>query len=538
VVKSNKVLKDGVFTIDKTIQRVNMLPEETKADAQKVKGEFVATERTTWIEKFMKNNKFNIVETDDNGDCFFDAVRIAHEQIGHITSIAKLRALVAKEVTPEKFQTYKDLYDDTLTVIEETEKKLKTLSAEFKNLKGRLEAVPKEDKATRNAITKQATLIKEQHKQLKETQILNNDFLHEFRHMKNIRTIEKFQEYIQTPSYWADDWAIDVLEQALNIKLIIFSKKAFDDDNLNHVLQCQVSNLKEGEQYHPDHYIMVSYTGYHYELITYDSKFIFNYSEIPYDIKIMIVIKCMERNSGLFAKIPEFSAFKQKLGIQDDEEEEEDEDADEYEEEQMKGGSRGRITNLDKSTVFTFHDKASKIVKPGKGENEMIDSSKIHDYTDLAVVKDWRKMLDDDYVSIFTLENKKWKTVEHYYQAAKFKKHNPHFYNQFSLDDTKSDIAKDVNLAKSAGSQYGLYKKGRKEIPVRPNTINIDPDFYGGRKTEERERALYAKFSQNQELKYMLIKTKNAVLQHFIPKQKAEKDYLLMKVRAQLQMEN
>jgi len=240
----------------------------------------------------------------------------------------------------------------------------------------------------------------------------------------------------------------------------------------------------------------------------------------------------MERNSGLFSQIPEFSAFKQKLGIQADES---DEDTDD-EEEQQSGD--GRITGLDKATVFTFHDKANKKLKPGKGDNEKIDLNKIHEYSDLAIVKDWRKMLDDDYVSIFTLENKKWKTVEHYYQAAKFKKHNPHFYNQFSLDDTTSDIAKDVGLAKAAGSQYGLFKKGKKEISIRPNTVHIDPDFYGARKTEERERALYAKFSQNQELKYMIIATKNAVLQHFIPKQKAEKDYLLMKVRAKLQMEN
>jgi predicted NAD-dependent protein-ADP-ribosyltransferase YbiA (DUF1768 family) len=532
-IKTNKVLKDGVFTIDKTVQRVQMLPEETKADAQKVKGEFVETERTVWIEKFMKNNKFSIVETDDNGDCFFDAVRIAHEQIGHITTIAKLRALVAKDATPDKFQMYKYQYDSAVAEVESTEKELNRLKAENKNLQGRYNSLPKDD-SSKPGIRKQANLIKEQHKQLKLKQETENTvFVHEFRHMKTIQSLAQFQEYIQTPTFWADDWAIDVLEQELNIKLIIFSKEQYDEDNLDHVLRCSISNLKEDQKFNPDHYVMVSYTGAHYELVSYDSKYIFNFSEIPYDVKVMVVIKCMERNAGLFAQIPEFSAFKQKLGIQADES---DEDTDEDEEE-MKGGG-GSIKGIDRATVFTFHDKASKTVKPGKGDNEKIDLNKIHEYGDLAVVKDWRKMLDDDYVSIFTLENKKWKTVEHYYQAAKFKKHNPHFYNQFSLDDTKSDIAKDIGLAKAAGSQYGLYKKGRKDIPIRPNTINIDPDFYGARKTEERERALYAKFSQNQELKYMIIATKNAVLQHFIPKQKAEKDYLLMKVRAKLQMEN
>ena len=136
------------------------------------------------------------------------------------------------------------------------------------------------------------------------------------------------------------------------------------------------------------------------------------------------------------------------------------------------------------------------------------------------------------------LDGKKWRTVEHYYQGSKFKKHNPHFYNQFSLDDTTSEIAKDVELARAAGSQKGIYKKGKKQIPIRPPEIRIDADFYGSRHKEEREKALYAKFTQNDELKRALILTKNAVLKQYIPKRPAEPDHLLMKVRQKIQLEN
>jgi predicted NAD-dependent protein-ADP-ribosyltransferase YbiA (DUF1768 family) len=74
-------------------------------------------------------------------------------------------------------------------------------------------------------------------------------------------------------------------------------------------------------------------------------------------------------------------------------------------------------------------------------------------------------------------------------------------------------------------------------IQTRPSEIKIDPDFYGTRKDEEREKALYAKFSQNEDLKEMLKETKEAVLQKHIPKSKAEKDILLMKVRNRIQIE-
>ena len=527
--KASKVLKDGIFTIDKTGKRVQMLPEESKETAYKIREEYVSSTKSAWIEKFMKNTNFDIVETATNGNCLFDTVRLAYQQIGYETTIDKLRALVAKEVTKEKYDEYRELYLSTLAEIEATTKELKRMAAENKNLKERLASIPTTDKSARSTIIKQANEIKKQHSHLKERQQLNHEFLGEFQHMATIDTLDKFRAYIQTPSYWADDWALNVLEKELNMKFIIFSSEAFDENDLANVLKCSLTDIPYDAVFKPDFYIMTTYSGDHYRLISYSTKRIFTFREIPYDVKMMIVIRCMESNSGLFSQIPEFSDFKTKLGIQETEEEDES----------VSGGGVGdRKIDYDPKVIFSFYDKSNKKQKPGKAAGEHIPSEKIYEFADLAIIPDWRKKLDDEYVSAFTLDNKQWKTVEHYYQAAKFKKHNPHFYNMFSLDDTSSDIAKDVKLARAAGSQSGSFKKGKKQIPLRPSTVKIDPDFYGERKNEERERALYAKFSQNEELKSLIILTRSATLKHYIPKQKAEKDFILMKVRSKIQREN
>ena len=82
------------------------------------------------------------------------------------------------------------------------------------------------------------------------------------------------------------------------------------------------------------------------------------------------------------------------------------------------------------------------------------------------------------------------------------------------------------------------YKKGKTVVQLRPSDIKIDPDFYGNRKLEEREKALYSKFSQNEDLKAILIATRNAVLKQHVPKSNAQTDNILMRVRKQIQIEN
>jgi hypothetical protein len=216
--QAQSVLKDGIFVIEKSGKKIALLPEETKQDAEKIKEEYAERKNPAWVEKFMGNNNYDIVETLSNGDCLFDTIRLAFEQIGYITTVAKLRAIVAKNTSEFIFTQYKELYDGVMSEIASVNKTLGELVVQNKNLKERLTKIPIKEEAKRREIKNAAAAIKQQHLDLKEIQAENRETLKEFDFMKGIDTMDQFRDYIQTPPYWADDSAIAILEKELNIK--------------------------------------------------------------------------------------------------------------------------------------------------------------------------------------------------------------------------------------------------------------------------------------------------------------------------------
>ena len=148
-------------------------------------------------------------------------------------------------------------------------------------------------------------------------------------------------------------------------------------------------------------------------------------------------------------------------------------------------------------------------------------------FAELAGIKNWRKVLSNFFEGEFTLDGKRWLSVEHFYHASKFKKNNPDFYALFSLD-SDSEISKSPAMAKGAGGKTGKFK-GKQ---IRSKKIKIDDDFFS---SKENEKAMYrgqmAKYKQVDEAKRVLMATKDAKLQHFVRGSQPIIFYDTMKIR-------
>ena len=505
------------------------LPPQTKENAQAEHAEYKKQPDQPWIQTHMQNSNFGIKDNEGGGDCLFAVIRDAYRSRGKYVEVPELRRKLAAEATEDVFQNYKEKHTMTADAIESTSVEMRALVAANAKLKERLERTT--EAKEQQAVIAESRRNAAQFKRLKAELALSKELLQDFHFMKHVNTLEDFREMLKSCAFWADTWAISTLERVLRIKLIIMSSERFRAGEMGGVLQCGQLNdrvLEDQGTFDPEFYIMADHTGAHYTLITYKGEALLTFREIPYDIKVMVTEKCMEHNAGPYNLIPQFRTFREEeLGLKG------------IEEDQVVQGraqaradhSSGREPLYDDATVFQFYSKSMDKPLPGTGSGETIERADIPKYAELAKeTPQWRKMLsnmweppgDDRDKALFTLDDHKWRTLEHYMQGSKFRKEHPKHYLQFSLD-SDSDLSKSPELAQTKGKD-------------KDKDIQMDAD-YGAREEKEREDAQYAKYSQNSYLTDMLLHTRNAKLVQFRRGKPPVVCDELMRVRHRLQQE-
>lgn len=464
-----------------------IINEETKELADKIRGNFTSNaKRHNWVQEFMKNMNYDVVDNEGNGDCFFCVIRDALIYTGTDISIVTMRNLLAKEIDEDLYINYKEQYEMYSTSLMNDKKKLKSLNKKYKLLEK--ETINLDDKNKKIKNMKEMEKIKGEHDKVKEEMKLSEELLQEFIYMSDIETVGEFRKFALSNSFWADTWVVSTIERILNIKCILLSSDAYEEGDKDNVIHCNQLNddiLNKKGEFIPDYYIIMDYNGYHYQLIRYGKKGIFKFNEIPFDLKNLILYKCLEGDNGPYNIIPDFAKMKRDKGV-------------------MK--SKKYDLDLDNiygsKTVFQIYNKSSDKL-PGKGVGEKIEDSEITKYSELKKIKDWRRKLSHMWPLEIEINGDTFKTVEHYVQANKFVNY-PDLYKQFTVD-SKSTISLNPEKAILMGAANSS---------IRDKKYKIDPS-YETRYSELLNYALRKKFIGNSEFKNLLKKTNDAKIMEY-----------------------
>ena len=480
--------KFGEIILFKPLHDGYTIPEKVKpiSPYTRVSGE-------PWIQTFMRNNNYDIIDNEGGGDCLFSSIRDGMKLSGMDISVRELRDKIADSTTEDVFEMYKLLYDNAITEYNELDRTLTDTTKEVSMLNKKM--IKKSgytgDVALQSLISGKKTRLKEIQKEISK----HGEVLQEFLFMKNVKNFDMFKAVLRTSKYWGDVYAIQTLERLLNIKLILLSKAAYIQKAFDSVLQCGEAPMDDTRVYSPEFYVMLSYTGQHYTLITYRGEGTFTYKQLPDDINKVIMSSCMEKSAGSYYMIKEFRDLlsEKSIGMPIDIQ---------------------YVTlddTYDHGDVFQYYNRAMD-ARPGKGNGEKLSH---HDnqsrYRPLSTYSNWRRMLSDHYIHPITIDNHTWKSVTHYINANKFKKTDNEFYLRFAYDVNPSDIiANDPDIAESAGSVSGLHKGKR----VRPINITIDRSYHESH-DELLYKALMVKFNGDKTLGTILKLTFRAKLQKY-----------------------
>lgn len=152
--------------------------------------------------------------------------------------------------------------------------------------------------------------------------------------------------------------------------------------------------------------------------------------------------------------------------------------------------------------VLSFYS-GSPNRSPGLGPYERISS--VSRYKELEQIMNWRQKLSNFAVAPFTLDEKTWRTVEHYFQAQKLR-----------LVDSELAETFTVESGTFLGTEgTGLHARKMRKAKLLSNELLKVWDSY---KDECMEKAWNAKFTQNEDMKRLLLATGDAELFHSGPR--------------------
>ena len=255
-------IRSDIFILTKGVSIPVPLEEESKKDAKDIREKYKDSKEHNWVQKFMKNPYYDLIDNEGGGDCLFATIRDAFSSIAQQTSVAKIRTKLANEATNDVYVGYQEMFDMYNNSLITDTAKIKDLSKNYVVLKDKFSNVL--DRNEQKLLVNNAKKVKTEHDNLVREKKITAEMMSEYKFMKGIDSLEKFKKVIQSCEFWGETWAISTLERILNIKFILLSAEANtakDNDNVLNCGQLNDSILQDKGYFNPDFYIIVEYNG-------------------------------------------------------------------------------------------------------------------------------------------------------------------------------------------------------------------------------------------------------------------------------------
>jgi hypothetical protein len=503
---------------EKLYEETTIIKEHTKDDHLFEVAEYEKNKSKydLWINKFLKSKKYDIDKVPGDGDCFFSAFVKAYnnskyknkdklsDKTDSILKVEKVRNYLSEIADQELLNNYKAIYGTASEMSKSSKEKMSKGTKKHASLKAQIGGTS-DLQVKKELISSARSNIDEISKQ-KSVSSKSSEIMEEFNFMRDINTLEQLKDMIKTKEFYADAWAIPNIEKKYNVKFIILNQDLFidsvDAENSN-ILQCGDAHpdLQRQGYFDPDMYIILNYSGNnHYDLITYDKNYFissFKFKELPYIIKKKIIETCYEEFSGqgAFSLIEDVKDFAKSEGLQTQQKINPLQELRDYKGEDDMEKKSSLIDKLSNSTI---QNNIVLIIGKNLDKHKKYPVGKINNTFkyQFNCSKNSKDEAQDKEVVLLFKDNKK--ELEKY------------FFMCNKLDSEKEWRTKLDNHYEIQG---GINIEGKNYKSVQQYIDKI------GDSSENKVKAIKAKFEQHEDLRKILLYTQNYLIKIKEPKQ-------------------
>ena len=206
-----------------------------------------------WMAQVFHDPAFVVHKAPSDGNCLFHVVSGATGE-----PVDTLKRRVAQSATHEEFVIKKGLWQSAVD--------------DYPKVKQRLGQTPPSSPYYKGMQAQLANLA---------------DDMQTYRWLSNITTLEEYRAALMQHGVWGDADAVGHIENALNLKLLIFSLRQKECPEI-------YCNTMIPEGFHPNHYILVAYHPLeaHYDLVKHADRALFAFDQLPYSVRRLFSQEC------------------------------------------------------------------------------------------------------------------------------------------------------------------------------------------------------------------------------------------------------
>ena len=94
----------------KDVENEILTKKEEKEQAEKEKKAYKKSKGEDWVQTFMRNNNYSIIENEGGGDCLFASIRDGLKRVGINKSVDEMRMILSKEANNDVYEGYNEMY--------------------------------------------------------------------------------------------------------------------------------------------------------------------------------------------------------------------------------------------------------------------------------------------------------------------------------------------------------------------------------------------------------------------------------------------